>query len=854
MSGSDRQRSGGQEPLYAGLTDGKARARLVETLGTDPWKIGFCRDTLVSHPGDPGAREWLAGLGLAFCEETLGGHAETITAFAWAPNGELVATGGRDGLVKVWAAASGRELWTPLAFSSGVNGLAFSPCGRLLAAGAADGAVGLCRPAEPGPPAWWREDGDGVCSLAFSPDGARLAVGLRGGGTRLLAVGVAGGRLQRVGSISQASLVAAVVWLDGGNRLVTLTGGGYLRVWEVPPEGAAVPPAAPPKQTGKPKAMAAAVSRPRARGGKAASPEASPGGKGGRKPAVSAGSASPAAGSRPKPRGGKAAPTAPPSAEPETSAANPAGPGPSSSAAGGPADRGSPGRHPETGSRGAAPARKGAGGAGTRASARLGAPALGGAVAGAGSAPAAPSKPVVEFWALDGGADGAALSPDGSTLATWSALGECADLWNVADWEHRLAIKPQRVIHGVAWHPDGKRLAVAMNPLGLAFLDLGTKKWCGRLRSARPVRSLAWNAAGDRLGVVLESSDYLAPDQPLAGIAGGGFTIVRADPETLELPDLEAPAILLDPAREQATIALRPGFAGVEDLAWSPDGRLLAAGLWQYRRPAPAAVRLYDTETRREVAAFPHGTYAGSVAWSPDGRRLAAASQREFVRVWDVAAKAATAHLKTPAARSFDQDQWATQVAWMPDGARLLVACADERLRLLDATTGEVRTAFGKGHARPVHQVGLSRDGAVVVSLEREGRELLVWRVDSPDSPAARLPLPGPAGCFALASSGSRLAVALQARGVVLVLDPATGREEARLSGQAGRVLALVWSPDETALAAGSTDGTVRLWQVPSGKETRCLPLPPTTPRRLSWSPDGRRLAVGSTEIALITV
>lgn len=62
--------------------------------------------------------------------------------------------------------------------------------------------------------------------------------------------------------------------------------------------------------------------------------------------------------------------------------------------------------------------------------------------------------------------------------------------------------------------------------------------------------------------------------------------------------------------------------------------------------------------------------------------------------------------------------------------------------------------------------------------------------------------------------------------------------------GQANADLRLTWAPDSRFLASGGVDGTVRLWQVGSGRLFRTLRLQGPV-SGVAWSPDGRTLACG---------
>jgi WD40 repeat protein/uncharacterized caspase-like protein len=106
---------------------------------------------------------------------TLAGHAESVSAVAFSPDGKLLASGSGDGAVKLWDILTGALLDTLTEHRDRVSSLAFSPDGRTLASGSWDTTVKL----------WDSATGDllqtlvghgyYIDSLAFSPDGKTLA-------------------------------------------------------------------------------------------------------------------------------------------------------------------------------------------------------------------------------------------------------------------------------------------------------------------------------------------------------------------------------------------------------------------------------------------------------------------------------------------------------------------------------------------------------------------------------------------------------------------------------------------------------------------------------------------------------
>lgn len=127
-------------------------------------------------------------------------YGELVDAVAWSPDGKLIATSGLKGIVHLWNARTGAEIWKRHGHEAGVLSLAFSPDGKRLAAGtkmaegldspdSRDAAGGYLK-------VWETATGkellatlkpkEGVNHIAFSPDGNMVLTGEGDGSVRLL--------------------------------------------------------------------------------------------------------------------------------------------------------------------------------------------------------------------------------------------------------------------------------------------------------------------------------------------------------------------------------------------------------------------------------------------------------------------------------------------------------------------------------------------------------------------------------------------------------------------------------------------------------------------------------------------
>jgi WD40 repeat protein len=140
-------------------------------------------------------------------------------------------------------------------------------------------------------------------------------------------------------------------------------------------------------------------------------------------------------------------------------------------------------------------------------------------------------------------------------------------------------------------------------------------------------------------------------------------------------------------------------------VVFSPDGRRLAVtGYFN---------RILDAQAGTELASFSGNAIP---AFGPDGRRIASGSTKGEVAVWDtVSGNSLFSHKGHTAS--------VTAVAFSPDGKRLASASTDGTVRLWDVASGEEVYVL-HAHAGALNGVAFSRDGRRLVAV---GVEAVVW-------------------------------------------------------------------------------------------------------------------------------
>lgn len=335
-----------------------------------------------------------------------------------------------------------------------------------------------------------------------------------------------------------------------------------------------------------------------------------------------------------------------------------------------------------------------------------------------------------EIWSL-------AVSPDGKLVAAAGSDG-LVRVYDYADGTERYALPGHRgVVNALAFAAQGDTLVSGGADKLVKVWDIKTGKLLRELPTEQSqVMALAVSLDGKQLAAGgSDRSVYLWTlatgklERRLQGVPAAVTALVYCPPagRFLAVGDAAGGVKFYDCEQGNAlpNLDLKAHVVGVSGLCFNAAGTLLATCGGESR------IRLYSVQAGPPNAGpsvlVPlttfdgHTTPVSSVAFSPDGSLLASCAGDQTVKIWSIEEKTELRTLR-------GHTDWVSGVVFAPDGRSVITVGVDRSVRVWDTRTSESPTP--PGHWRAINALSVTADSQLLVTAS-DDRSVRVWNLSN---------------------------------------------------------------------------------------------------------------------------
>ena len=456
------------------------------------------------------------------------------------------------------------------------------------------------------------------------------------------------------------------------------------------------------------------------------------------------------------------------------------------------------------------------------------------------------------------------FSPDGKTIVSGSH-DRTVRLWDVETQTEIGRLEGHTwVINSVVFSPDGKTIASGSDDGTVRLWDVATQTEIGILEVTSSIR-----------GVTRVS---FSPDGNMIACGVGPWHTVRIwDVATqTRLPTLIATQRrigTLNLFRRWEVLWVVDSLVNAEKInieniyneytdavlsvAFSPDGKTIAASDGPYDPNSIRYMRMWDVATQTEIdtLTYPGGNRSRpgrrrvvlneSVSFSPDGKTILSSCQQQRSSAHLICLRDAATY--TEIRRLEIGFHWLNMAVFSPDGHTLAgVGIHWETSPIVTLWDVETDTEIGKlwGHIGGVKSLSFSPDGRTLATAGSVDATVRLWDVDTLTEIVILRGHTGWVNSVAFSPNGKTI-VSGSNDHTVRLWDVSTRTEIGTLEGHTAAVNSVAFSPDGKTIVSGDQHGTVRLWDVATQTGNGTLKGHTTAVNSVAFSPSGKTVASG---------
>ena len=344
-------------------------------------------------------------------------------------------------------------------------------------------------------------------------------------------------------------------------------------------------------------------------------------------------------------------------------------------------------------------------------------------------------------------------------------------------------------INDMRYSPDGTLLAVATT-IGIWIYDTETYQERALLaHNNKGVEKILFDAKGTTLAskekfdsITLWDVTTRKPKKTLTNHSSVDDIMVFS-------PDGETFASIVynnihlsDTVTGESKHILKGHTALVSSLSFSPDGKVLVSGSMDQ------TIYLWDVATGEHIKTLTgHPARVARISFSPDGSTLTSMSDDKTIYLWDIATgkRKKTLTDQSVITEPLERQEMIESAFFSSDGSTLATVRFNNTIRLWDTTTGTLKQTF---------------DGQDTEIKQTDHHKRIAKVLFSPDK---------------------RMLVSIGG-GKIHLWDVITGAYR-HLTESPVYVKSAAFSPDVRTLATGTFDGTLRLWDVATGKQKKTI-------------------------------